>query len=153
MPFVIIFGLCLFAAGADPHALPYLEGYSLKDRLLFSGRVLLDFDIANWLGITASRIPTADAGYAYIISNVGLLGFAAFWFWFMSLDGSSRYFYAFRNTSAAYFAAISCVSTSQFTIKTAALLWFLMGALSVVRGREAVVHGGAQESACPASAT
>ena len=140
MPFVIIFGLCLFAAGADPHGLPYLEGYSLKDRLLFSGRVLLDFDLSNWLGITASRIPTADAGYAYIISNVGLLGFAAFWFWFMSLGGRSRYFYAFRNTSAAYFAAISCVSTSQFTIKTAALLWFLMGALSVVQGREAVVQ-------------
>ena len=153
MPFVIIFGLCLFAAGADPHGLPYLEGYSLKDRLLFSGRVLLDFDIANWLGITASRIPTADAGYAYIISNVGLLGFAAFWFWLMSLDGSSRYFYAFRNTSAAYFAAVSCVSTSQFTIKTAALLWFLMGALSVVQGREAVVHRRARQGACPASAT
>ena len=153
MPFVIIFGLCLFAAGADPHGLPYLEGYSLKDRLLFSGRVLFDFDIANWLGITASRIPTADAGYAYIISNVGLLGFAAFWFWFMSLDGSSRYFYAFRNTSAAYFAAVSCVSTSQFTIKTAALLWFLMGALSVVQGREAMVHGRARQNACPASAT
>jgi putative polymerase len=153
MPFVIIFGLCLFAAGADPHGLPYLEGYSLKDRLLFSGRVLLDFDIANWLGITASRIPTADAGYAYIISNVGLLGFAAFWFWFMSLDGSSRYFYAFRNTSAAYFAAVSCVSTSQFTIKTAALLWFLMGALSVVQGRDVVVHRRARQSACPASIT
>jgi putative polymerase len=120
---------------------------------LFSGRVLLDFDIANWLGITASRIPTADAGYAYIISNVGLLGFAAFWFWFMSLDGSSRYFYAFRNTSAAYFAAVSCVSTSQFTIKTAALLWFLMGALSVVQGRDVVVHRRARQSACPASIT
>lgn len=153
MPFVIIFGLCLFAAGADPHGLPYLEGYSLKDRLLLSGRVLLDFDLSNWLGITASRIPTADAGYAYIISNVGLLGFVAFWFWFMSLGGRSRYFYAFRNTSAAYFAAISCVSTSQFTIKTGALLWFLMGALSVVQGREAAVHGRARQGTCPASAT
>lgn len=152
MPLVIMFGLCLFAAGAEPHGLPYLEGYSLKDRLLLSGRVLLDFDLSNWLGITASRLPTADAGYAYIISNVGLLGFVAFWFWFMSLGGRSRYFYAFRNTSAAYFAAISCVSTSQFTIKTGALLWFLMGALSVVQGREAVVHGRRQ-GACQASAT
>ena len=101
----------LAAANAAPR-IPYLSltGLSLQDRLLYSGRVLLDFDIYNWLGIKASRTPTADAGYAYVISNVGLLGFAAFWFWFMSLDGRSRYFYAFRNTSAAYFAALFCVS-------------------------------------------
>jgi putative polymerase len=152
MPFVLIFGLCLFAAGAEPHGLPYLEGYSLKDRMLYSGRVLLDFDLNNWLGIEASRIPTADAGFAYVISNVGLIGFAAFWVWFLSLSGRSRYFYAFRNTSAAYFAAISCVSTSQFTIKTAALLWFLMGALSMVQNREEPVRAGARQSACPAGA-
>jgi putative polymerase len=151
MPFVLIFGLCLAAAGAEPHGLPYLEGYSFKDRLLYSGRVLLDFDLYNWLGIETSRAPTADAGYAYVISNLGLLGFAAFWIWFMSLGGRSRYFYAFRNTSAAYFAAISCVSTSQFTIKTAALLWFLIGALSVVQNREVLVRAGARQSACEAS--
>jgi len=42
------------------------------------------------LGIETSRAPTADAGYAYVISNLGLLGFAAFWIWFMSLGGRSR---------------------------------------------------------------
>src|SRR6476619_4957944 len=52
-----IFGLCLAAAGAEPHGLPYLEGYSFKDRLLYSGRVLLDFDLYNWLGIETSRAP------------------------------------------------------------------------------------------------
>jgi putative polymerase len=132
MPFVLIFGLYL-AAIAAPQDSPIIEGLSFQDRLLYSGRVLLDFDLYNWLGIEAYRIPTFDSGYAYVISNVGLLGLAAFWFWFMSLGGSSRYFYAFRNTSAAYFAALFCVSASQLTIKTAALLWFLMGALSVVR--------------------
>ena len=147
MPFVLIFGLYLAAADAEPQVCHTSTGYSFKDRLLYSGRVLLDFDLYNWLGIEASRAPTADAGYAYVISNVGLLGFAAFWFWFMSLGGRSRYFYAFRNTSAAYFAAISCVSTSQFTIKTAALLWFLIGALSVVQGPRGLGAHGARGSA------
>ena len=133
MPFVLIFGLCLAAVNAEAVDLPFLDGLSLEDRLIYSGRVLLDFDIYNWLGIKASRAQTFDAGYAYVISNVGLIGFAAFWVWFMSLDGRSRYFYAFRNTSAAYFATLFCIAASQFTIKTAALLWFLIGALSVVR--------------------
>ena len=131
-PFVIILGLLLAAANADPRGLAE-GGLSIHDRLLYSGRVLLDFDIYNWLGIEAYRADTFDAGYAYVISNVGLLGFVAFWFWFISLGGRSPYFYAFRNMSVAYFAALLSISSSQFTIKTAALLWFLMGALSVAR--------------------
>ena len=140
MPFVLIVGLSLAAANAGAQDFPFLDGLSLHDRLLYSGRVLLDFDIYNWLGIKASRSQTFDAGYAYVISNVGLIGLAAFWFWFMSLGGQSRDFYAFRNTSAAYYAALFCISASQFTIKTAALLWFLMGALSLARDQDVLVR-------------
>ena len=132
MPFVAIAGLCLFAG---PRDVPFLEGQSLRDRLLYSCQVLLDFDIWNWLGLATTRADTLDAGYAYVVTNIGLMGFAAFWFWFLSLGGRSRYFYAFRNTSAAYFAVLFCISTSVFTIKTGALLWFLIGTLSVARDR------------------
>jgi putative polymerase len=134
LPLVLIFGLWLAAANAPAQDFrPTLEGLSVHDRLLYSGRLLLDFDIYNWLGVKASRSPTFDSGYAYIISNIGLLGLAVFWFWFMSLDGHSRYFRAFRNTTAAYFATLLCLSQSQFTIKTAALLWFLVGVLSLAK--------------------
>ncbi len=134
LPVVLIAGLCLAAAGAAGGPdVPMLDGVSLKDRLLYSGRVLLDFDILNWLGVEAARVQTFDAGYAYVISNAGVIGLAAFWVWFMTLAGKSRYFYAFRNANAAYFAVLFCISESQFTIKTAALLWFLMGALSVAK--------------------
>ena len=140
LPFLLMVGLLCAAANAAPQDLPYLDGLSLQDRLLYSGRVLLDFDIFNWMGIKASRGQTFDAGYGYVISNIGLLGFAAFWAWFMTLGGRSRYFYAFRNASAAAYAALFCVSASQFTIKTAALMWFLIGALSVARDAVAVAR-------------
>jgi putative polymerase len=68
------------------------------------------------------------------------LGLVAFWFWFISLDGRSRYFFAFRNATAAYFAALFCISTAAFTIKTGALLWFLIGTLSVARDRAVSVQ-------------
>jgi putative polymerase len=90
----------------------------------------MDLDILGWMGVTAPPY-TLDTGYAYVLSGIGLIGLTVAWCWFMSLKGNSRYFYAFRNTIAAYFAALLCVSQAQLTIKTAALLWFLLGVLSV----------------------
>ena len=113
-----------------------ITGYGLDARLIYSGHVLLDFDILNWLGLKASRLQTFDAGYAYVISNAGVIGLGVFWWLFLSLKGDSRFFYAFRNASAAYFAALFCIGESQLTIKTAALHWFLMGALSIARVNE-----------------
>jgi putative polymerase len=137
MPFILILGLLLTVAHeGNRDYVPMVEGLSLQERLLYSGRVLLDFDLLNWLGMRTSRAQTFDAGYAYVISNVGLFGFAVFWFWFMSLRGHTRWFYAFRNASAVNFAVLFCISTSQFTIKTAGLLWFLMGALSNERNHD-----------------
>jgi putative polymerase len=48
----------------------------------------------------------------------------------MTLRGRSAQFYAFRNVAAMYYAVILCISNSPFTIKTAALLWFLLGVLA-----------------------
>ena len=75
------------------------------------------------------------SGYGYVISNVGIIGFVALWALFMSLQGSNRFFYSFRNVTALYFTTLLCISSSQFTIKIAALLWFLLGVLSVVKTR------------------
>ena len=133
MPIVVVGGLCLEALTSPVQYEPYLEGTTFQDRLLFSGRILADLDFLNWLGIGATTAYTLDTGYAYVISGLGVVGFAVAWCWLMSLKGNNRYFYAFRNTVAAYFAALLCISQSQFTIKTAALLWFLLGVLSMAR--------------------
>src|SRR6185295_18861553 len=134
LPFLIVIALYIFAAAAGPFdGRPMLEGVGIYDRLLYCGRVLFFLDPYNWFGLEAARANVMDAGYAYVISNAGIIGFAALWILFMSLEGSNRYFYAFRNVIAVYLAALFCISASQFTIKIAALLWFLLGVLSVAR--------------------
>jgi putative polymerase len=133
MPFLVLVGLCLVGANSGFQDSPSLTGTTLQDRLLFSSRILYDLDVLNWLGLGISSGYTLDTGYAYVVCNVGLIGLTVFWLWFMSLDGYDRHFYAFRNTMAVYFAALLCVSQSQFTIKIASLLWFLLGALSIAR--------------------
>lgn len=142
LPFIVILALFLLGASTEPYnGIPEMEGRETYDRLLYSGLVLFDFDAYNWFGLETSRAQTFDSGYAYVISSVGIVGFTALWVLFMSLEGSSRYYFAFRNVIAVYFAALLCISSSQFTIKIAALLWFLLGALSVARGTEPVKSG------------
>lgn len=134
MPLVALLGLGFLVAAMDRLGdSPVIGGTGIVDRLLYSGRVLATFDIYNWLGIKVSRLQTFDAGYAYMISNAGIVGLAMFWLIFMSLRGSNPHFQMFRNVSAAYFATLFCIAASQLSIKTAALLWFLLAALAVAR--------------------
>ncbi len=142
LPFVTILALYFLGAShaKSPNEIPMVEGREVYDRLLYSGRVLFDFNAYSWFGLEASRGQTFDTGYGYVISNVGIIGFAALWTLFMSLQGSNRYFYAFRNVTALYFTTLLCISASQFTIKIAAMLWFLLGVLSVVKAADSLRH-------------
>jgi putative polymerase len=134
LPFIVAMGLYLLAAAAGPFdGRPLLQGVGIYDRLLYSGRVLFYLDAYNWFGLKAARANVMDAGYAYVINYAGILGYGALWLLFMSLEGANRYFYQFRNVVALYLAALLCISASQFTIKIAALLWFMVGVLSVAK--------------------
>jgi putative polymerase len=109
---------------------------SFGGRILLAGETLAKLDISNWIGIgalTDFADTYADSGYAYTISRIGIVGFIAFWGIFMALRSASAQFQMFRAFCGLYFAAILCVSYSPYTIKTAGLLWFLLGALSVAR--------------------
>ena len=136
LPFLTILALYLFgASNAESfNPLPWVDGREISDRLLYSGRVLFDFDALNWFGLEPSRAQTFDSGYGYVISNIGIIGFALLWIFFMTLRGENRFFYSFRNILGLYFTTLLCISSSQFTIKIAALLWLLLGALCVAKG-------------------
>ena len=127
MPFVAVLFLLVVIPPAD------LSSNDTKGRLAYAAFVLTEFDILNWIGIAASPLQTFDAGYGYLFSEVGLIGVLFLWFCFMSLSGENPYFYALRNAAGAYFATLFLISQSQMTIKTAALLWLLLGAVSMAR--------------------
>ena len=132
LPFVTMFALLALAGWAEPyHGAPSVDGRSIYERVLYSGRVLQSFDIYNWFGLRVSRVQTFDSGYAYLVSNIGIVGFVLIWTLFMSIKGRSQFYYLFRNVIAVCFCALLCISASPFTIKLAAMLWFLLGVLSV----------------------
>jgi putative polymerase len=127
MPFVAVMFLLFAVTPAD------LASNDTQGRLAYAALVLREFDISNWIGIEASALQTFDAGYGYLFSEVGLIGVLFLWFCFMSLSGKTPFFYALRNAAGAYFATLFLISQSQMTIKTASLLWLLLGAVSEAR--------------------
>jgi len=106
---------------------------SFSGRFLFSGLFLMSFDISNWLGFREA-IDAYDSGYGYLISRTGILGFVALWYLLMSLKGENPQFQMYRALCGLYMAAAMCVG-QPFSIKTASLLWFLLGVLSTMRGQ------------------
>jgi putative polymerase len=98
-------------------------------RFVLAARILGEFDALTWLGLSAGAL-AFDSGYAYILSKVGVIGFWALWLIPFSLRNPDRHFCLYRNLLAVYYGTILCVSNSAFTIKTAALAWFLFGVMA-----------------------
>ena len=141
LPFILILALFCFGASEEYYyngPPTIVEGLGVYDRVLYCARVLFYFDVSNWFGLEASRAQTFDADYAYVISGIGLIGFSILWFLFMSVGGANRYYLSFRNAAAVFFVALLCISNSPSTIKIGALLWFLLGVLSAIKGYDRI---------------
>jgi putative polymerase len=124
------FALLMLIVLPDPLSAYYGVDNGFIGRIILSGRILERFDALNWLGLQAPDFITSDSGYAYALGGVGIIGLAIFWTMLLSLKGSGRQFYLLRDLAGAYFALLLCISNSPFTIKTGALLWFLVGVVS-----------------------
>ncbi len=131
-----IFAVLALTLAGTFHALPGIVPAIMQDnlsgRLLFSGRLLNSWDWQNWLGFAASPVYTADTGYAYVINNLGLplslLLQAIFAFHIVRRREAA----SMKTMAGIYLGASLCIGASVFSIKTAALLWFLYGAANCV---------------------
>jgi putative polymerase len=104
---------------------------SVAGRLVGSGQLLAGWSPFEWLGFTVPGGVSMDTGYSYVMGNLGVIAAAGIWL-VVALRPKPP-------VAARFFAAISVYLTlglstgySSFSIKTAALLWFLYGTLLVV---------------------
>ena len=110
------------------------NGDDIHGRLSGSGLRLLQFDANSLLGVNSYNTPFFDMGYAYVISRLGLPIAIILWLALFTLKLPSEQANRYRTFACAYVALILCVSgTSVFALKTGAILWFLFGALSVIK--------------------
>jgi putative polymerase len=100
----------------------------LQGRSLFSGKLLSSWGWAEWFALEPSAVYTLDTGYAYLMNNLGLP--LTLWLWLRVAGGppGGRSAGIMQMMLAIYAATSLCVGASMFSLKTAALLWFLFGA-------------------------
>lgn len=108
---------------------PTVDNFS--GRLAFSMALLERYDIWEWLGMSNVYLSQAlDSGIAYMIMTQSVIGVALFW---GILVFGARYKTIEQRIvlhGICIFVALNMlVSYSIFTIKIAALLWFIYGAL------------------------
>lgn len=104
---------------------------NIVGRLFWTGDTLLGMDITKILGVQGFNIPYGDMGYAYLLSRWGVLLCIVLWgaLWMIKMQDERGN--RFRAYSAVYISLILTVSgTSFFALKTAGILWFLMGSYS-----------------------
>jgi putative polymerase len=130
LPFVVVAALILGAA-----MFPAQEvDQSIYGRLVGAGRLIASFDVEDWLGIgdrPFAAMLDVDSGYAYAIYAVGLPGLIILWTAFSFARDYTVEGARYRMLLTLYISIGFCVSQSAFSIKTAALAWFLLGATQV----------------------
>lgn len=117
---LLAFGLSDTGAGDD-----------LPTRLAISGRTLLELDPQALLGIASGEVSTVDSGYAYVLSAFGAPLCILLWVSFILFPARAPEAARFKLMLGVYICALLCISgSSLFAIKTAALAWFILGALA-----------------------
>ncbi|WP_231879304.1 polysaccharide polymerase [Collimonas arenae] len=101
---------------------------SVLGRLFVSGKTLLNLDLGMIFGLDGFNTSFGDMGYPSLFTRLGLLLciflWSAFWMLKMADERGNR----FRTYITLYMSLILCVSgTSLFALKTAGILWFLVG--------------------------
>jgi putative polymerase len=135
-PFAVMVALVAYA-GADGHQV--LEN-DMGGRFFYAGQILSKIDAAQVFGLQASNArvtgtsfasdPINDSAYTYVLVEVGILGAAALWALFIYSPVTDRTAWRFKTVVAFYYILLLTIAASVFTIKTAALLWFLYGTLN-----------------------
>jgi len=115
-----------------PGVRPAINVDNFPGRLLFSGQLLDYWGFPQWLGLAPSPVYTSDTGYAYVCNNLGLPLALFMWAIFAAHRADTVEAMSMKAMVAVYAATSLCIGANMFTIKTAALCWFLYGSASAV---------------------
>ena len=122
-PFVVLIGLATYGfTSAEVNWQNNLAG-----RLLWTARLLTSLSPEAVWGLSPEKPFLSDSGYAYSLNQIGLVGVIGFWSLFIFTPENSPRAWRFKVCVAAYICLLMLVSDSVYSIKTAALLWFMTG--------------------------
>ncbi|MCO6185304.1 hypothetical protein [Rhizobium sp. L1K21] len=123
VPFIILaafvtFGIATGADGGDN---------GVAGRLSVTSALLIKLPINVVLGLETTDQFVADSGFAYTLTQFGIFGFIGLWAAFVFIPSKSRRGWIFHSMIIIYFLMLLLISNSGYSIKTGALMWFLLG--------------------------
>lgn len=135
-PFALMLMLAFYAL--DKSIMDVDNGF--HGRIIFSGLVLESLTWAQIFGISLNPSHTVDSGYAYSLTETGLIGLIVLWGIFIFASSSSNEGWRMILFVSGYLLLLLIISNSSYSIKTAALLWTLVG----ISGSSASILIGSQ---------
>jgi putative polymerase len=75
---------------------------------------------------------TADSGFAYTLTQFGIMGFVGLWAAFVMLPCKDARGWQFHSMMIVYLLLILIISNSFYSVKTAALMFFMLGTANAV---------------------
>ena len=133
-PFLAMLAL-LYAGLTGPDT---LLGNDMASRFPYAGHLLTSIDPAQVFGVEPTGFnggvrfafsQLADSPYTYVLAQIGIIGAASLWALFVYAPVPTREAWRFKTLIAFYYILVLTIASGAFTIKTAALLWFLYGTL------------------------
>ena len=123
LPFLLLVLIAIYglATGTDGGA------NDIAGRFQVTAAILTRLDLPVILGIATTNEFTADSGLAYTLTKFGLFGFIALWAALVFAPFKDAKAWAFHSMVMIYLLLLMIISNSFFSIKTAALLWFILG--------------------------
>ena len=123
LPFAMMAGFAVY--GFTSPAVDWSN--DIGGRMLWTARLLTSLsDRAVW-GLSAEKPFLSDSGYAYSLNQIGLAGLVGFWALFVFMPERNAAAWRFKCCVATYVCLLLVISDSVYSIKTAALLWFMLG--------------------------
>ncbi|MGV8937232.1 MAG: hypothetical protein ACOH2J_08930 [Allorhizobium sp.] len=123
MPFFMLAAIAAYGLATGIQGGPN----DIGGRIDVTAGILNRLNLSIVLGIESIDLFTADSGLGYTLTNFGIFGFAGLWCLLVLAPVRDARAWIFHSMVIIYILLLMIISNSFYSIKTAALLWFLLG--------------------------
>ncbi len=129
IPFILLASIAAYGLMTSTEGGPN----DILGRIQVTAHILTGLNAGIVFGYEATDLFTADSGLAYTLTKFGILGFIGVWAVFVFLPVKSSRAWQFHSMIIIYLLLLMIISNSFYSIKTAALMWFLLGTTSAAQ--------------------
>lgn len=129
LPFLILTLLTIYGLVSGTHGGPN----DISGRLNVTAHLITQLGAGVILGAEVTDKFTADSGLAYSLTQFGLAGFVGLWALLVFAPGRTARAWNFHTMAIIYLLLLMIISNSGYSLKTAGLLWFILGTANGAR--------------------